>query len=100
METVTEVDIGSLICRSPHIRGGRPRIAGTGVSVRTIAVLHNEGLTPEEIVEDYGHLSLAQVHAALAYYFANKAAVDRDLEAEAQAEEALAKQYPRADLHP
>ncbi len=58
------------------------------------------GRIPEEIVHSYPHLSLGQVHAALAYYYANKAAVDRDLEAEAQAEEALAKQYPRDDRHP
>ena len=43
------VDIGSMIERSPRIRGGRPCIAGTGVSVRRIAQWHNFGLTPEEI---------------------------------------------------
>jgi uncharacterized protein (DUF433 family) len=99
METVTEIDIGSLICRSPDIRGGRPCIAGTGVSVRRIAVWHNMGLIPEEIVRKSGHLSLAQVHAAIAYYFANRAAVDRDLEAEEREAEALEKQYGRADRH-
>src|SRR5450759_3283739 len=66
MATVTE--IGSLISRRPEIRGGRPCIAGTGVSVRRIAQWHNMGLIPEEIVRKFGHLSLAQVHAALAYY--------------------------------
>jgi uncharacterized protein (DUF433 family) len=100
METVTEVDIGSLICRSPHIRGGRPCIAGTGISVRRIAVWHNMGLIPEEIMQNFGYISLAQVHAALAYYYANKAAVDRDLEAEEREAEALEKQYGRADRHP
>ena len=63
MATVTE--IGSLISRDPEIRRGRPCIAGTGVSVRRIAVWHNMGYTPEEIVSNFGHLSLAQVHAAL-----------------------------------
>lgn len=32
----TVVDIGTLIVRTPDIRGGRPRIAGTGVTVRRI----------------------------------------------------------------
>ena len=41
MATVTE--IGSLISRRPEIRGGRPCIAGTGVSVRRIAQWHNMG---------------------------------------------------------
>ena len=93
MAGVTE--IGSLISRDPDIRGGRPCIAGTGVSVRRIAVWHNIGHTPEEIVGNFGHLSLAQVHAALAYYYANKAEVDADLEAEEREYEALAEQHRR-----
>ena len=38
------------------------------------------GLIPEEIARKFGHLSLTQVHAALAYYHANQAEIDRDLE--------------------
>jgi len=95
MATVTE--IGSLISRRPEIRGGRPRIAGTGVSVRRIAVWHNMGLIPEEIVRKFGHLSLAQVDAALACYYANKAEIDADLEAEEREAEAL---HLRASLTP
>jgi uncharacterized protein (DUF433 family) len=91
--TVTE--IGSLISRRPDIRGGRPCIAGTGVSVRRVAQLHNMGLIPEEIVRKFGHLSLAQVHAALAYYHANLAEIDVDLEAEARETEVLEQQHRR-----
>ncbi len=93
MATVTE--IGSLISRRPDIRGGRPCIAGTGVSVRRIAQWHNMGLIPEEIAHKFGHLSLAQVHAALAYYHANKAEIDADNEAEAQETGALEQQHQR-----
>jgi uncharacterized protein (DUF433 family) len=93
MATVTE--IGSLISRSPEIRGGRPCVAGTGVSVRRIAQWHNMGFIPEEIVRKVGHLSLAQVHAALAYYHANQAEVDADLESEARETDALEKQHRR-----
>ena len=76
------VNIGAMIDSSPEIRGNRPRIAGTGVSVMRIAVYHNSGSTPSEIAVKYGHLTLAQVHAALAYYFANKGEIDRDIDAE------------------
>jgi uncharacterized protein (DUF433 family) len=93
MATVTE--IGSLISRRPEVRGGRPCIAGTGVSVRRIAQWHNMGLIPEEIVRKFGHLSLAQIHAALAYYHANQAEIDRDLESEARETEALEEQHRR-----
>src|ERR1035441_4422655 len=78
MATVTE--IGSLISRRPDIRGGRPCIAGTGVSVRRIVQWHNTGQIPEEVVQTFGgHLSLAHVHAALAYYYANQEEISRVL---------------------
>jgi uncharacterized protein (DUF433 family) len=54
------------------------------------------GQIPEEIVQTFGgHLSLAQVHAALAYYYANQAEIDADLESEEQAIEALEAQHRR-----
>ena len=89
------MDIGTLISRRPEIRGGRPCIAGTGVSVRRIALWHNMGLIPEEITRKIDHLSLAQVHAALAYYHANQAEIDEDLESEARATAALEEKYGR-----
>jgi len=83
MATVT--DIGTLLAQSPGICGGRPRIAGTGVSVLRVAGWYKMGRSPEEIADQYGHLTCAQVYAALAYYHANQEA----LEAEMAAEEAL-----------
>ena len=69
----TTFDIGTLIERNTDLRKGRPWIAGTGVTVKRIAGWYNLGLTPEEIGARVGHLSLAQVHAALTYYHANRA---------------------------
>lgn len=78
-------DIGTLITRSPGIRGGRPCIAGTGVSVRRIAVMSQKGLNPEEIAAQFGHLTLAQVYAALTYYHLNQEEIDADLASEEEA---------------
>ena len=75
----TFTDIGSLIAQTPGICGGRPRIAGTGVSIRRIVGWYKMGSSPEEIVDQYGHLNLAQVHAALAYYHANRDQMDAEL---------------------
>ena len=71
-------DIGTLIVSSPEISSGRPRIAGTGVSVKGIAIWYKLGLSPEEIADEIGHLSLAQVYAALAYH-SNSAEIEADL---------------------
>ena len=73
--TVT-VDIGDLITLSSDVRGGRARVTGTGVTVLRIVGWYKLGLSPEEIAEEFGHLTLAQVHAALAYYHANQEEID------------------------
>ncbi len=80
----TATDIGTLIVRSPEIRGGRAQIAGTGVTVRRIAGWYELGLSPEEIAGEIPHVSLAQTYAALAYYHANR----NEIEAEIAADEA------------
>ena len=79
-----QTDIGALITRTAGIHGGRPHLAGTGVTVRRIVVWHRTGLSPEEIADTVGHLSLAQIYAALAYYHLNQAEIDADLIEEAQ----------------
>lgn len=76
------IEIGTLIERSPEIRGGRPRITGTGVTVRRIVGWHQQGLTPQEIVVEIPHLTLAQVYAALTYYHANCDEIDGDIAGE------------------
>jgi uncharacterized protein (DUF433 family) len=76
------IEIGSLIVTSPEIRGGRPRIAGTGVTVRRIVGWYQLGLTPEEIATEIPHLTLAQVYAALTYYHANREEIEADMAAE------------------
>ncbi len=91
MTSVTE--IGSLIDRDPAIRGGRPKIAGTGVTVMRVAAWYKMGLTPEEIATQYGHLSLAQVHAALAYYHANPEEIEADLAQEEAFAERVDREY-------
>jgi len=75
-------DIGTLIAQSPGVCGGRPRIAGTGVSVRRIVGWYKLGWSPEEIADRVGHISLAQVHAALAYYHVNQASMEAEIAAE------------------
>ena len=80
---MTTVETGSLVTRTQGVKGGRPCIAGTGVEVKRIAGWCRLGMPPEDIAAQYGHLSLDQVHAALAYYYANREAMDADLENEA-----------------
>ena len=81
------VELDSLLLSTPNIRNGRPVIAGTGITVHRIATWYKLGHSPEEIARRYGHLTVAQVYAALAYYHANQTAIETDLALdEAQAE--------------
>ena len=79
------VEIGTLIEREPGIRGGRPKIAGTGLTVHRLVGWYKMGMAPEDIALEYPHLTLAQVHAALAYYHANREEIEAGISQEEQA---------------
>src|SRR4051794_17444573 len=70
------IDIGMMITRSPEIKGGNPRIAGTGVTVQRIAGWYQLGYDAEDILRKIPHLDLGQIYAALAYYFANREEIE------------------------
>jgi len=90
-------DIGQLIDRSPQVRNGRPCIAGTGITVHRIVGWYKLGLSPEQMVERIGHVSLAQVHAALAFYHANQNDIESDIASDqAEAEKLQSKQTDRS----
>ena len=83
------VNIGNLIYTRPGFRDGRPCLAGTGTTVHAIVAAYLEGLSPDEIIEEFPHLDLSRIHAALAYYHANKAQIDTDFERNRQLGEKL-----------
>ena len=87
------VDIGTLIARTLEIRGGRPRAAGTGVTVERIVSWYKPGSSPEQIADELGHLTPAQVHAALAYYHANREEIESGPAAEQAEADRLARQH-------
>ena len=91
--STTTIDIGTLIMCSSDIRGGRPRVAGTGVTVQRIVGWYKLGLSPEEIAEELGHLTLAQVHAALAYYHANREEIESAIANDETEAERLARKH-------
>ncbi|MBE9245710.1 DUF433 domain-containing protein [Microcystis aeruginosa LEGE 00239] len=75
--TATVIDIGTLIISSPETCGNRPRIAGTRITVGRIATLWKQGLNAEAIQNEYPHIELAKIYAALAYYHANREEIEQ-----------------------
>lgn len=78
----------------PEICHGKPHIAGHRIRVQDIAVWHERlGMSVAEICADY-ELSLAEVYAALAYYFDYKDEIDRDIAADQAYFEAFQQNNP------
>ena len=65
---------------TPNISGGKPRIAGHRITVENIVIWHERmGKSVDEIATEYD-LTLADVYAALAYYFDHRAEIDQSIE--------------------
>ena len=62
-----------------EIADGKPIIVGTRITVRCIAGYYQMGMSADEILTTLPHLTLSQVHSALAYYFDHQNEVDTDL---------------------
>jgi uncharacterized protein (DUF433 family) len=86
-------EIATLLVRSPDVCGGRLRINGTRMTVNQLVVWYKQGYTPEEIADQYPHLTLAQVYTALAYYHANREDIEEDLTAEKAEADRLEREY-------
>ena len=64
---------------SSEIRGGRPRIVGTRITVDDDVIMHRHlGQSLEEIAGKY-ELSPAGLYAAMAYYYEHQSAVDQQI---------------------
>jgi uncharacterized protein (DUF433 family) len=65
---------------TPGVCGGKPRIAGHRIKVQHVAVWHERmGMTADEIVSAHPGLTLADVYAALAYYFDHRDEIEADI---------------------
>lgn len=80
MSRKAPVSIGKLIVSRPGVQGGRPCLEGTRMPVHGIAARHLQGMSAEDILQQFPHLDLGRIHAALAYYHANKELIEAELE--------------------
>jgi uncharacterized protein (DUF433 family) len=65
---------------TPGVCGGKPCITNTRIRVQDIVIYYDRfGQSAEEIVNRYPQLSLADVYAALAYYFDHREAMDAQM---------------------
>lgn len=87
------------ITATPGICGGKPCIAGHRIRVSDIAILHErQGLTADAIVSQYPGLTLADVYAALSYYFDHLDAIGDEIRGEQAAVDAFEQANPSSVL--
>ena len=76
------------------IAGGRPRIAGHRITVQDIAIWHEWlGLSADRITAEH-NLRLADVYAALTYYYDHQDEIDRSIQESKTFIEALRHNTP------
>lgn len=71
---------------------GVVRVGGRRVTLDTVIGAFRRGATPEEIVQDYSWLQLADVYAVIAFYLQNQPAVEAYLQEQQQKGEATQRQ--------
>lgn len=81
--------------KAPDRCGGRAVAAGTRVRVATILSCYRQGMTVEEILQEYSHLRPADVHDALAYAYEHADEIEADLAADDEA--SVQRDYPTGD---
>jgi uncharacterized protein (DUF433 family) len=75
------------------------RVGGTRVRLDTVIFAYKEGATPEEIVEQYPSLKLADVYVVISYYLQNRDEVESYLNKRRQLREQV-RQMNEARLDP
>lgn len=63
----TEEELLNRIAVNPKVMAGKPVIKGTRVPVEQVLRLLAQGITVEQVLEDYPHLTRDDVMAALLY---------------------------------
>lgn len=79
----------------PKISGGQPVISGTRMKVMDIAIKYElMGMSADEIISEYPHLRLEQIHNALSYYYEHKEVFDKKYREDQSFLSELKRQYP------
>jgi uncharacterized protein (DUF433 family) len=81
---------------------GTVRVGGTRVTLDSVVAAYHEGFTAEEIAEQYPSVSLADIHATVAYYLRHREDLDRYLDersaAAAELQRDIEQRFPSRTL--
>ena len=78
---------------------GVPVIAGANTKVIEVALAQKaHGMSPEELAYQLPHLSMGQIHSALAYYWDHKHELDDDIQRRHQEMDDLRREIQPTEL--
>lgn len=90
----TSKTLSQHIVITPGTCGGKPRLAGHRITVEDVAIWHEQmGMSVDQIASEF-ELRLAEVHAALAYYFDHQAEIDKQIEDDEKFVEEMRRRTP------
>jgi uncharacterized protein (DUF433 family) len=79
MHSGTAIDLSGFLASDPSVYGGWVTLADRRLPVARIGLMHTrEGVSAAELARRW-NLSMAQVHAALCYFFANREEIERQV---------------------
>jgi uncharacterized protein (DUF433 family) len=77
------------------LHGQKAVVAGTRIRVVDIYIWHIvQGRSPQQIVEEFPQLTLADVYAAMTYYWDNEALLQEQMKLGKETAEEMGKMYP------
>jgi uncharacterized protein (DUF433 family) len=83
------------ILSKPEVCGGKPCIAGTRIRVQDIYVWHElQGQTADEIVSAFPQLTMADVYAALTYYWDHREEIQSQMAEDTEFVEQMKQKHP------
>lgn len=68
------------ITQKEGVCGGRPIIAGTRIPVSCVIECYKEGMDIDEILDQFPHLTPAQVHDAFSFYYDHQEEIEEEID--------------------
>ena len=76
------MEIGEFIVKTPGTCGGRARLSGKRIPVSSVYRWFLAGCEPEDILEKFDGVVLAEIYAAISYALANLEEITGEIETE------------------
>ena len=89
-----EVTLNQHLEITPTVRGGKPRIAGTRITVADIAIFYLRMGQSLDLIAGKYHLPLASVYAAMAYYYDHRDEIEQSIQEDETFANSLQSHYP------